>query len=278
MGSKYITPRMITLWSVIFTWYMKQLLLAEPMVGGGFQWILILLFSRETETLIGGLSFSENKHRNFFCTSCCFSYFCWCKTTTTEYIGLYNRQLPVWTGVSHRQSKHSVNKMISLKVLLTKWYPFVPQNKGKQFFSHITFQAGGAGPLCSLSFGGCREVLGVGFRWFRIISTVSCGIPYVCLWVQWFNFEKVEFQFSLTCSSFWQILFTLWVLLHMLKTSISFSNEHMSTCYGANVFLWSKTGLDINNKRIIPHPTTSHHELQGMRRPCVLCREGGQGW
>lgn len=61
---KCITKNLITLWSVIFTWYKKHFFFAEPIVGGGFQWILILLFSREMETLIGGFSFSEKRARS----------------------------------------------------------------------------------------------------------------------------------------------------------------------------------------------------------------------
>lgn len=36
---------------------------AEPIVGGGFQLILTLLFSSDTDTLIGGFSFSDNKEK-----------------------------------------------------------------------------------------------------------------------------------------------------------------------------------------------------------------------
>lgn len=83
------------------------------------------------------------------CTLCCFSYLCASALEKDNWL--------LWSY--HLQRKHSVNETFSLKVSLTEWHSFLPQNKGKDFF------------LLS-------------------ISTVSHGIPQVYLRAQWYNLEN----------------------------------------------------------------------------------------
>lgn len=100
-----------------------------------------------------------------------------CTLCCFSYLGASALETHNWLLRSyHLQRKYSVDETFSLKVSLTEQHSFLPQNKGKDFF------------LLS-------------------ISTVSRGIPQVCLWAQWYNVEnyyKIIMELELSLMGHWR--------------------------------------------------------------------------